>query len=291
MLASGLGFTVYLTLAKLLSGDVHPFVLAFFRSFIGFAVTFPLLMRRGIGYLATSRFPILFVRSLLGTLGFVLSLVAISEAFSLALSQFNALSFSRSLFVTLLAAFVLREAVGAHRWGAVAVGFLGVVVMAVPGALFFWVPGVSSDVSFDLGSVLALASAAAFAGAIVLVKSLTTTHSPMQLLIWANLLSTLLLAPLAILYWSDPGALGWALILIMSLTGLGAQFCYITAMSIGDASFLSPMDYLRLPMAAVIDWAVFRLLPGPFVWFGAAIIVSATLYIAVRETRRARAAA
>lgn len=285
MIASGFGFTVYLILAKMVSSEVHPVVLAFFRSLIGFLVVAPILVRQGPRFLASDNYPTLFIRSLLGTLGFVLSLVAVSDFFTLPLSQFNALSFSRPLFVTLLAALVLREAVGAQRWGAVAVGFLGVMVMVVPGVIFFWLPE-GAGPPLDWGAVLAIASAFAFAGAIVLVKSLTASHSPMQLLVWANMLSTILLLPAVFFFWTNPDPMSWLLIIGMSLTGLGAQFCYITAMSMGDASFLSPMDYLRLPMAAVADFLLFRLLPGMYVWIGAGIIVAATLFIAWRESRR-----
>ena len=61
-------------------------------------------------------------------------------------------------------------------------------------------------------------------------------------------------------------------------------------MSIGDASFLSPIDYMRLPMAAVIDWTLFQALPGFWTWVGTAIIIGATLYITIREQRLRRAA-
>lgn len=284
MIASGVGFTFYLVLAKEVSSDVHPIVLAFFRSFFGLIFVSPILFRRGIGYLKTPKFSLLMIRSLFGTLGFALSMLAVSDFFTLPLSQFNALSFSRPLFITLLAALFLGEAVGPHRLGAVAIGFIGVLIMAVPGVVLFWLPQEAGP-PLDLGSVLAIASAFFFAGAITLVKSLSSTHSPMQLVVWANLLSSVLLLPAMLWYWSPPDLATWFMIITMSLTGLGAQYCYVTAMSMGDASFLSPMDYLRLPMAAIADYVLFQLLPGRYVWIGAAIIVAATLYITLRETR------
>lgn len=286
MVASGFAFTVYLVMAKELSAAANPLFLAFWRALIALLVTVPVLVRHGAGYLRTDRFGLIFTRSLFGTLGFALSLLAVSDFFSLPLSQFNALSFSRPLFVTILAALLLGEAVGRHRWGAVGVGFVGVLVMAVPGALFFWVPGVEAGVTLDLASLLAIGSAFAFAGAIILVKRLSASHAPGQLLIWANLLSALLLLPFAVIYWAELSLGEWLLVIAMSLAGLAGQFCYITAMSVGDASFLSPMDYLRLPMAAVADFLLFRLLPGVFVWIGAGIIVASTLYITLRESRR-----
>ena len=137
---------------------------------------------------------------------------------------------------------------------------------------------------WDTGSLLAIGSAVGFAGAIILVKSLSRNHSPLVLLTYANLLSALFTLPVAIMNWKTPDSLmDVGLISAMSLAGVLAQICYITGMSKGDASFLSTIDYLRLPMTAVADWAMFQEFPGPLVWFGAAIIVVSTLYITFRE--------
>jgi drug/metabolite transporter (DMT)-like permease len=287
MIGSGVGFTIYLIMAKQVSAEVHPVVLAFFRAAIGFAITAPLLIRHGPGFLKTDRLALILTRSMFGTLGFILSLIAVSDFFTLPLAQFNALSFSRPLFVTLLAALLLNEAVGPHRLGAVGVGFLGVLVMAVPGVVFFWLPE-GAGPPLDLAALLALASAFFFAGAIVLVKTLSATHTASQLLTWANLLSTVILLPGLVWFWSPPSPMAWLMIIAMSVTGLAAQFAYITAMGMGDASFLSPMDYLRLPMAAAADFLLFQLVPGPYVWIGAGVIVVATLYITLREARQKR---
>ena len=223
------------------------------------------------------------LRSLVGTAAFLCSLLAISEVYRLPLSQFNAISFSRALFVTLLAAWLLRERVGPWRWGALMLGFFGVLVMVLPEWVLPGFAGESSAPTFNLGTVFALLSALGFAGAIVMVKSLTATHSPMTLLIWANILSTVLLAPFVLFQFQMPTGPELGLLIAMSLTGILGQYCYITAMSVGDAAFLAPIDYLRLPMAALADWLIFKLLPGFPVWLGAGIIVSATLFITYRE--------
>ena len=280
MIASAFAFTVYLILAKQLSGQHDPGFLAFWRAAIALLITAPLFLRDGFGILKTDNFRLIGLRSLLGTLGFIFSLYAISDQFGLPLSQFNALSFSRPLFISILAFFLLRETVGLYRWGAIVAGFIGVLVM-------IW-PGLTGAEPMNFGSVLALLSAFSFAGAIILVKKLTATHKPMTLLIWANLLSAILLLPFAIWKASMPGPEDAALILAMALAGLAGQYCYITAMSMGDASFLSSMDYLRLPIAALADWLIFKLLPGLSVWLGAGIIIAATLFITIREARLGR---
>lgn len=277
MIASGFVFTIFAVLAKILSAEHSPAFLAFWRSFFALVLSLPFIISGGWAVLRVTKPGLVLVRSVFGTFGFLLSLFAISDAYGLPLSQFNAISFSRALFVTVLAALALHESVGAHRWGAVIVGFLGVLIMVLPGAG-------AGDVS--IGTWLALGSAASLAGAIVLVKSLSATHKPITLLIWANILSTVFLLPFSWLHWSAPSLEDWGVIGLMSTCAFGGQYCYIKAMSVGDASFLSPMDYLRLPMATAADWLLFRLLPGLYIWLGAALIVCSTLYITIREARR-----
>ncbi len=283
MIFSGVGFTVYLLLNKLLSADVHPVFLAFWRAFLGMWFAVPFVAVIGFSTMRTNRPGLLVLRSLFGTLGFTLAIIAVSDFFTLTLAQFNAISFTRPLFVTILAAVALREYVGFHRWGAVAAGFLGVIVMVVPGVFTFWQPGALSELGFDFGSLVALVSAFTLAAAIVLVKFLSAELPAMTLLLYANLFSSLLLGPFLFVFWEDVSLQNWGLIAAMSAFGFVSQFCFISAMSVGDASFLSPIDYLRLPMSAVADFAVFRLVPGLNVWFGALIIVSSTLYIGWRE--------
>lgn len=286
MLLSGVGFTVYTVLAKELSQDVHPVFLAFWRSTFALVFSVPVVLRVGIHKLRTKRPGLLLARSLFGTLGFTLAMLAVSDFFTLSLSQFNAISFSRALFVTVLAAIVLREMVGPHRWGAVAVGFVGVLIMIVPGVFMFWAPSAGGGFQLDGGTLCALGSAFFLAFAIVLVKTLSAELSAVALLTYANVLSSLLLLPFCFIFWSDASLETWGWIVFMAFTGFVSQFCYISAVSAGDASFISPLDYLRLPMATVADLLVVGLLPGTNVWIGAGIIIVSAVYITWRDRKK-----
>ncbi len=278
MIVSGMGYTLHLALAKEITADIHPIFLAFWRSFLAFLFAAPLIWFLKVR-MHTARFGALVTRSLIGSAGFVFGLIAIWPVFGLPLAEFNALSFTRPLFVTLLAVFLLHEKVGVHRTTAVIAGFIGVLVMTALPALL----GSEGGTHFNIGSLFAILSSLCFAFTIVLVKSLTGVHSPLALLIWANFLSSIFILPVALAVWAAPSLTEWGLIASMAFFGVVAQFCFIKGMSVGDASFLSPMDYLRLPMGAVADWVMIRALPGMFVWAGAGIIVVSTLYITWRE--------
>lgn len=278
MIASGAVFTAFLTLSKVQSSHFDPGFLAFWRSFVALCLTLPVLLSNGWAILRVHQPGLVLLRSLFGTLGFILGFYAVSVEFGLPLSEFNGISFSRSLFITVIAFVLLKEPVGRHRWGATLAGFVGVLVMTQP----------QSGISF--GMVLALAAAFCMAGAITLVKVLSRRHRPVTLLIWANLLSSIMLLPLVIWKWPavPPSLYDWSMIALMGACGVVGQYCYIRAMAIGDASFLSPIDYLRLPMAASVDWLLFHTLPGMWAWAGTAIIISATAYITLREQRKKR---
>ncbi len=278
MLVSSMGYTVHLVIAQDLAHDMNPVFMGFIRGFIAVLICAPLVVF-GFVKLSTARFRALAIRSLIGSGGFVFALWALAPEFGLHLAEFNALSFTRPLFVTLLAVFVLKETVGRHRTGAVLIGFFGVMLMTLGPALLG-----GETAALNFGSVLALASSLCFAATITLMKSLTHEHSAAGLLIWSNLLSSIVLAPFAAFHWESLSGDIWLMTLAMAMTALGSQFCFIKAMSVGDASFLSPLDYVRLPMSSIADWLIVRTLPGPFVWLGAAIIVVSTLYITWRET-------
>ena len=288
MLFSAVGFTAYTVLSKTLTEEVHPVFLAFWRAFFACMLSVPVILRAGLHKMKTKHPGLLLLRSLFGTLGFTLAIVALSADFNLTFSQFNAISFSRSLFVTVLAAIFLREVVGIHRWGAVVVGFFGVLIMVVPGLFLFWTPITTAGSGFhlDAGTICAILSAFFLAFAIVLVKTLSAELSAVALLTYANVLSSILLLPFAIYFWSWPSLETWGWMLLMAGVGFVAQFCYISAVSIGDASFLSPLDYLRLPMATAADLIIVGMLPDTNVWIGAAIIIVSAVYITWRDRKK-----
>ena len=288
LILSGFAFTIFLVLSKQLSSSQDPAILAFWRSFVGLLVILPFILKRGWSILRTTRPGLVILRSLVGTVAFIFSMYAISDQFALPLSQFNAISFSRALFVTLFAAWLLGEHVGKWRWGALCVGFFGVLIMVMPGIVLPGYQGAeeTSGLVIDAGTLFALLSALSFAATIVMVKSLTATHSPITLLIWANLLSSVLLAPFLFFQFAMPSGVEWSWLIGMALAGVLGQYCYITAMSVGDASFLAPIDYLRLPMAALADFLIFKMLPDYPVWIGTGIIISATLFITFREHKK-----
>lgn len=270
MLGSALSFAVMAVLVKMLGPDVGLGTVIFWRSFMGVVAVLPFALHAGPSVWASARPGRMAMRSLWGTIGFFAGFHALMH---LPLADSQALSFSRTLFITILAVIVLKEKVAWRRWTAVGIGFAGVALMTRPGA------------AFELATLTALVSAFAFAFALVTVKDLTRDHAPLTLVIWGNVVTAVAGLPFLLLDPVVPEARTLGLLLAMGLAGVAAQSCYVRALSTGDASLMGLMDYVRLPLMALAGWLIFAERPDPLAMAGAAIVIVSTLYITVREAR------
>ncbi len=230
------------------------------------------------GGIATNRPAAHFGRAVIGLGGFICMLYAIAHA---PLADVTALTFTKQLFMVPLAIVLLGEAVGWRRWGAVIVGFLGVLVMVRPG-----------DATFDLALLAALGNGLLTAYVAIVLKQLARTERPETMVFYFGFFSTLLVAVPAGLNWTWPGGSDWAIIVAASLFGTFGQSLTVRGWAAGDASVMAPMGYVYLIHVALLGFFIFGEIPTMWTFLGSAVIIAATLYIALRESRtRAPAAA
>jgi drug/metabolite transporter (DMT)-like permease len=228
------------------------------------------------GGIATKRPAAHFARSVIGLSGFVCMLYAIAHA---PLADVTALTFTKQLFMVPLAIVLLGEAVGWRRWGAVIVGFMGVLVMVRPG-----------DAEFDWALVAALGNGLLTAYVAIVLKQLARTERPETMVFYFGFFSALLMAVPAGLNWTWPGAWDWGIIAAASLFGTFGQSCTVRGWAIGDASAMAPMGYVYLIHVALLGFFIFHEVPTLWTFLGSAVIIAATLYIALREGRTRRPA-
>jgi drug/metabolite transporter (DMT)-like permease len=271
MLAAAVGFTVMTTLIKYLGGDYSAALQTFYRQLAGMLVLTPLILRDWKGAFRTTRPGILLFRSAAGTVAMIMAFYAYQK---LPLADANALSFTRTLWLVPLAAFVLREPLGPRRIGAALVGFAGVLIMLRPG---------SHGIAFGLAEAAALGSAFLFALTITGMKVMTRDHSPFVLLVYSAVLGLVFSTPPALLVWVWPTPVDLALLATMGVLGVITQGCYIKGMQIGDAGAMAPIDYTRLVFAAALGFVLFGEIPGVWTWVGAVVVVVSTVYITWRE--------
>lgn len=278
MVASALGFTVMATLIKYLGHGYSAPLQAFYRQIGGFIVLLPLIIRNPAVW-HTTRIGILLFRASAGTLGMILSFYAFQE---MPLAQANSLSFTRTLWMVPLAAFVVREVVGLPRVVAALAGFVGVVVMLGPQVI-------ASGLEIGWPAAAMLGSAFLFALTVTGMKVMTRDHGPSTLLVWSAALGLVFSLPGAVFTWRWPGPVDLALLGAMGVVGTFTQFCYIKGMSIGEAGAMAPIDYIRLVFTAAAGFFLFAEVPTVWTLAGAAIVVASTLYITWREQNAAQA--
>ena len=206
MLGSTLMFAGMAITIRLAAADLHAFEIAFFRNLFGLFFALPLLRRAGLGVLRSHRMGLYLVRCLIG-LGAMLC--GFWSLVHLPLGQAIALSYATPLFVTIGAVLVLGEVVRLRRWTAVAIGFVGVLIIVRPGV---------SEVS--LAVLVALASAALAASAAITIKFLSRTEPAEAIVIWMVLIMTPLSLIPAIPVWSWPSnGLLWLWLVLTGLLG------------------------------------------------------------------------
>jgi drug/metabolite transporter (DMT)-like permease len=137
----------------------------------------------------------------------------------------------------------------------------------------------------ELASLLALAGALMIAVVNVLVKKLAATERPVTILFHFGVISTIATLVPALVVWRGPTPVELLLLVLVGVLGMAAQACMIRGLRLGEATAVIPFDYVRLLIAGVVGFLVFAEVPDRWTLIGAAVIVTATLYIALREAR------
>ena len=193
------------------------------------------------------------------------------------LANVVALTFAAPLIMTVLSVIVLREDVGPRRWGAIAVGFVGVLIMLRP----------TGD-GFDWAALIPLASALFYAISIIVSRQLTATESTDNLMLWVSLAAIISSAPFMPAEWKTPNAWELAIFAFTGIASGAGQFLMLRAFRYGEVSMLAPVEYTSLIWAAALGFVIWNEIPGWPIWLGAPIVAGASFYIARRETRRAQ---
>lgn len=250
---------------------MHPFQIAFLRSIFALPFVIPFLWKGGLSGLKTKR-PVLYLfRGAVGALALLSFIYAISYA---PLAQVTATTFAAPLFATAGSAVFLREVVRLRRWSAVLIGFVGVLIIVRPGGG-----------ELDNGTLAAVAAACFFAASALMVKSLTNTDPVKRIVFWTTLMMTIGSFPAAVIVWTPMTWEFLGLGVVLGAFGVVGQACLAKAFEAADASVVMPLDYVRLPFAALVGWVAFSEPVDPLTWLGAAVIAGSALYITRRESR------
>ena len=257
--------------SKLLVQSVSPFQMTMMRfwAFAAFSL-FLALRKSSVQAALQTRHPVLQV--LRGVLlvtdiwMFVLALRTVQ------LPEVQSITLVYPLLVTLAAIPLLGEKVGIFRLSAVAVGFVGALVIVRPGG-----------VPLDWGVAFAVGSGACYALYIVLTRKVSATDSPTTSMVYVGLVGLVVSSSVGVFFWQPLDLQTTLLIGYIMITGVAAHGLMILALSIAPASVLQPFNYTALPWSIVLSVVVFQHFIDPVSLLGAAIIVAAGLVVMARE--------
>jgi drug/metabolite transporter (DMT)-like permease len=197
----------------------------------------------------------------------------------LPLATVFALEFTAPAWTLILALPLLGERMTASRIGAVGLGLLGVLVILRPGLA-----------TFQPAALVVLGAAFGFATTLVLTKKLTRTDSTFAIIFWMNLIQfPLALAGSDLLFVSKLLVLQIPAVIAVGISGLASHYCLANAFRAGDATVVVPLDFIRIPLIAVIGWWLYAEPLDVFVFLGAGLIIAGILWNLQSEARRTTA--
>ncbi len=211
-------------------------------------------------------------------IGLATMLLAFSSLAYLPLAESTAIGFAAPLFAVALSALVLKEKVGRHRWGAVVLGFLGVLVVMRPGG---------TDLP-PIGLLLALLSAFGVGVVTITIRQIGKTEATQTTVLWFSLLSMLALSTLLPVSARLHSPQTWGILLALGLFGGFGQLFLTSSLRYAPVSVVVPFDYTQLLWAVLLGWLIFSSQPPATTWAGASVIIASGLYTVYREHKLGR---
>jgi len=248
----------------------------FFRNAFAFIPVMLYIWRTsGFGVLRTRRPGAHLTRSAVGLTGMICGFTAVSL---LPLTQSTAISFSAPLFMVALSALILKEPVGLHRWAAVAVGFVGVLIMVHPDPRHF----------VGVGVLFAIAAAVGSAGAMIAIREISRTEPGPTIVFYFTLAGTAVGLASLPFGWVMPSPGVLALLVAAGLIGGTGQLLLTEAIRRAPVAVVAPFDYTQLVWAGLIGFLVWGETPAILTLIGAMVVAASSTYILWREIGRSR---
>ncbi|WP_323795650.1 DMT family transporter [Nisaea sp.] len=188
------------------------------------------------------------------------------------LTDANSIAFVSPLITVALSAFVLREKVGIRRWAAVGIGFVGVLIVLRPGF---------NEIHWAYFLVLGMATMFSIFG--LMTRSLNRTEDPVAMQFHAALVGFIGTGILIFFCWETPSLREWGFLIVIGAIGGVSHQILIFGFRYASASLLAPFHYIVIIWATIYGYFIFDDVPEVWTFAGAALIVTAGLYVWIRE--------
>ncbi len=283
---------------KFLSDSYALHQVIFIRSTIGMLIFLGLIMplSGGLALIRTRRLKMHLLRGLCVVFANMCLFLGLA---AMPIADAVAVFFVSPLVITIFSVIFLGETVGARRWAAIAVGFVGVLVIVRPGTA-----------AFQLASLLPVAAATLYAVIHIVARKIGGTESAATMAFYIQ--ATFIVASVIfgatlghgnfagsghpsleflLRPWGPVAPADWPLFGLLGLTGVLGGFFISQAYRLSEAAFAAPFEYVAMPMAIMWGVTVFGTWPAPSAWAGIALIIGSGLYLLWRETAKGRVVA
>jgi drug/metabolite transporter (DMT)-like permease len=257
--------------ARELAPRHNPMELQVVRHGMSLLILAPFVIRAGLRSFQTTNLKLQLFRNVshfAATIGWytAVTLLPLAEVF--------AIEFTTPVWVAVLAVMFLGEKMNVGRVVALVLGIAGILVILRPGF---------NDVG--PGTWMMVATAFGFAIANACTKGLTRTDSVLTVLLWMSMLQGLMAVVGASFDWSAPTVDEIPWLIVIGVTGLGAHYSLAKALTLADVSLVNPVDFLRLPLIAVVGFLAYGEGVDVLVLVGAGMIFLGNYYSIRRESR------
>ena len=250
------------------ASELKPHHAAFYRSVLCVLMLLPFVFRAGLSSIRSAR---MMGHGLRNTVHFCGQWGWLYGLGALPLAEVIAIEFTAPIWTALLASVFIAERLTRSRVLAVALGFAGILILLRPGIAII-----------HPASLVVLAAAFGYAATFVITKSLVASETPLQILWWMNIIQLCLAALLSLAHLPVPSTQLWPWVMALGVGGLTSHYCMSRAFAAADVSVVVPLDFLRLPLSALVGWLLYAEGIDLFVVVGAMLILAGN-WINVRQ--------
>ena len=271
MLFAFVMFTGIDTLSKLMGqDDYHPVQISWGRLVIQLLILLPFVMRAGVKNVLSTGHP--YMQTIRGVVMSIAAIAFVAGLKTLPLATMTSINFVSPFLITILSIFFLKEHVGYHRWIAIAIGFIGALIIIRPGFTVF-----------DPGAIYALIAALSWAVGIVATRYVQREDGALTTLFFTIAIGVIITSAIVEPYWRPIEGSAWLYLLGIGLLSTAGQLLMFASLRHAEPSAVAPFTYTQLIWATLIGLVVFGDFPDQWTWLGSGIIIASGLYLWRRE--------
>ncbi|RBO90931.1 DMT family transporter [Pseudochrobactrum asaccharolyticum] len=265
MMASVLLILLMSISGRAVTRTLDVFQLMEMRSVIAMFMLLPFVYREGgIRAMRTSILPTHIGRNVVHYVGQYAWLMGLTL---IPLAQVISIEFTAPIWAAFLAAIFLNERLTWQKGAVILFGLAGVALIVRPGVA-----------PLNLGHLITLGAAFAFAISFISTKALTRSDSATKIIFWMLVIQSIIGIVPALNVWIWPSALMWPWLFLFAFAGSFAHFCMAKALAHADATVVMPMDYLRVPLSALVGYLLYAEVIDSFTAVGAGLILVGNLF-------------